>query len=306
MTSDQALVALLRLLKVRGYAFVTPTPRTHRIVLARPEPARPSLRDVFGWSRPFAADDVDADVLRLMEAGDILETRGERLASTLRVSSLGTDLFLHSAFPPSQEDAVFFGPDTYRYAALLAAELDPGTRGRLVDIGAGAGAGGLAAARIAPGAKIVLADVNTSALRLARLNAEAAGVEAELVESDGLDGVTGPIEVAIANPPFIAGSGGRTYRDGGDMLGARLSLDWARAAAKRLTPGGRLILYTGSAIVDGHDAFRQALAEAMTKEGCKLSYRELDPDIFGATLGREAYRQVERIAAIGAVAVKGG
>lgn len=306
MTPDQALVALLRLLKARDYAFVTPTPATHRIVLKRPAPARPTLRDIFGWSRPFARDDLDPEAMRLMEAGEILEPRGERFASAVRVSSLGPDLFLHSAFPPDREDAVFFGPDTYRYAALLAAELDPGTQGRLVDIGAGAGAGGIAAARIAPGARIVLADVNATALRLARLNAEAAGVEVELAESDGLEHVAGPVDVAIANPPYIAGSGGRTYRDGGDMLGAKLSLDWAKAAAKRLTPGGRLILYTGSAIVDGRDPFRKALAETMAAEGCMLRYRELDPDVFGGVLARDDYREADRIAAVGAVAVKGG
>lgn len=305
MSSDQALITLLRLLKARSYAFVTPTPETHRIILRRPSPARASLRDIFGWSRSFAAEDLDPELMGLMEAADILQKRGERFGSTVRVSSLGPDLFLHSAFPPDQEDTVFFGPDTYRYAALLAAELDPGIRGRLVDIGAGAGAGGVAAARIAPGARIVLSDVNPTALRLARLNAEAAGIEVELAESDGLEGVGGTIDVAIANPPYIAGSGGRTYRDGGEMLGAELSLDWAKAAAARLAPGGRLILYTGSAIVDGRDLLREALAEAMAAAGCMLRYRELDPDVFGSALASDDYREADRIAAVGAVAVKG-
>lgn len=306
MSPDDSLVALLRLLKTRGYEFVTPTPSTHRVVLERHGSLRPTLRDVLGWSRSFTPADLDPEVFGLMERAGIIERRGERLASTLRVSSLGPDLFLHSAFPPDDENAVFFGPDTYRYAALLAAELDPKAEGRLVDIGAGTGAGGLAALRIAPQTRVVLADVNPQALRLARLNAAAAGLEVEVVESDGLSGVAGPIDVAIANPPYIAGSAGKTYSDGGDMLGARLSLDWASAAAKRLTPGGRLILYTGSAIVEGRDGLRDALDRAMAADGCDLRYRELDPDVFGATLARGDYHHVDRIAAIGAVVIKNG
>ncbi len=40
-------------LRALEYRFVTPTPETHRRVLARRVPAH-SLRDVFGWSKPFA------------------------------------------------------------------------------------------------------------------------------------------------------------------------------------------------------------------------------------------------------------
>jgi hypothetical protein len=35
------------------------------------------------------------------------------------------------------------------------------------------------------------------------------------------------------------------------MHGAQLSRDWTIAAARKLAPGGRILLYTGSAITDG-------------------------------------------------------
>jgi hypothetical protein len=96
----------------------------------------------------------------------------------------------------------------------------------------------------------------------------------------------------------------RTYRDGGDMHGGRLSLDWAIEALERLSPGGRLLLYTGSAIVGGRDELREKLEEAAASGGHAIRYRELDPDIYGEELEGEAYRNVERIAAVGAVIEK--
>ena len=110
--------------------------------------------------------------------------------------------------------------------------------------------------------------------------------------------------VAILNPPYIADSAGRAYRDGGAMRGGELGLRLASEAAARLVPGGRVILYTGSAIVNGEDPFRTALEQAMAAAGCDLAYRELDPDVFGEELDEPAYAGVERIAAVGAVAVK--
>ena len=86
------------------------------------------------------------------------------------------------------------------------------------------------------------------------------------------------------------------------MHGAALSLDWARQAAVRLQRGGAFLLYTGSAIVDGEDRFKAALLE--TLGDFDVSYRELDPDVFGEELEREDYADVERIAVVGAVAVK--
>jgi uncharacterized protein YjeT (DUF2065 family) len=302
---DLVLLELLRVLKQGGYSFVTPTPDTHRKVTGWPH-RRPTsdLRGVFGWSLPFREGDLDAAVVDLMARGGVLERRGNRLSSRVRVASLGDNLFLHSAFPPKAEDAVFFGPDSYRFADLIAAEAPDTSPGLVVDIGAGSGVGGIVAGRLWPKARTMLADVNRNALRLAGVNAASAGVEVELVESDGLAAIDGPIDLALANPPYIGGSPGRIYRDGGDMLGGKVSLDWGLAAARRLAPGGRLILYTGSAIVDGQDGLRAALEQGLAAEGCQVAYRELDPDVFGGTLLHPAYWRVERIAAVACIATK--
>ena len=301
--AHDALVALLRALEAHGYGFVTPSPATHRRYLRRRR-GRPaaSLRDVFGWSLPFEAGLLPAPVREPAERAGILEQDGETGLHRVqvRVSRVAGRLLLHSAFPTDHEDSVFLGPDTYRFVHFLQNAIDPRAT-RLIDMGAGSGAGAIAAAALLPVATLSLIDSNPEALRLARANAEAAGVAVDTIEGTSLDAVPGEPDLVIANPPFIAGTSGRTYRDGGDMHGARLSLDWSVAAARRLAPDGRVLLYTGSAIVDGHDALRAALAERLPALGCALTYKEIDPDIFGEQLDAHGYESVERIAAIGAV-----
>jgi methylase of polypeptide subunit release factors len=301
--ADRALAALLRRLDALDYDFVTPTPATHERVVARADMEQASdLRGVFGWSLPFPPTLLPDDLTALLGAGGALSREGELCRSAVRVSRVAGLLFLHGAYPTDQSDSVFLGPDSYRFAGFVTARVARiGTVSRIVDMGAGAGVGGIVAGRLRPEAAVVLVDCNPKALRLARINADAAGVAVETVEAEGLDAVQGAVDLVIANPPFMLDEGGPAYRDGGPMLGARRSLDWAKAAAERLSPGGRMLLYSGSAIVAGRDALREALEEAVPAMGCSLDYAELDPDIFGEQLDLPAYRSVERIAAIGAV-----
>ena len=298
----QGLLRLLDLLKADGYRFITPTPATHRRVIRRPDKVHArSVRDVLGWSLPFAADVLPDALFDAMIEADVIRSTLRGLRATIRVSSLGDDLFIHSAFPPSDDDAVFFGPDTYRFADFLEQELRSGSKPEnVIDIGAGSGAGAVVAARLTEPKRLLLTDVSDKALDLARINLRAAGITAHYRRGDALEAVDEDADLIIANPPFIA-DGGRTYRDGGDMHGARLSLDWAIAGASRLRPGGRMLLYSGSAIVEGDDPLRSALQAQLPADDYTLSYRELDPDIFGEQLKEKAYRDVERIAAIGAV-----
>jgi methylase of polypeptide subunit release factors len=304
--ADEALLQLLRMLDTAGYHFVTVTPATHARIVGRADKAEArDLRDIFGWSLPFAPDVLPREMLHLLEQAGALAPDGTRLKSAVRVGRIHGKLILHSAYPPSDEDSVFFSPDTYRFAEFIRAEL-PRVSGvqRLVDIGAGPGTGAIMAAALLPGARLTLADINPLALRLAAINARHAGIEVELVDG-GIEAVRGPFDAAIANPPFMVDEEERTYRNGGDMHGGRLSLDWAIEALERLTPGGRLLLYTGAAIVGGRDELKEALEAAARAGGHAIRYREIDPDIYGEEMDEPAYRQVERIAAVGAVLEKG-
>lgn len=306
--NEKAALALLRALDELNFAFVTVTPETHKRVIARPDKKRArDLRDVFGWSLPFDRDVLPGKLFTALLMADLLERRGGSWKSMVRVSRIDGRLFLHSAFPTDEADSVFLGPDSMRFAAFLHAELEGAAKvRRLVDIGAGAGVGGIVAAGLAPDAAIELVDLNEKALGFARINAAHSGVEAAVYVSDGVEAVEPGFDLAIANPPFIIDEDGPAYRAGGGMKGAETSLDWALGAAEKLAPDGRLLLYTGSAIVDGRDALREGLEEAMAAHGCSVAYREIDPDIFGEELDKPAYAEVERIAAVGAVVVKRG
>lgn len=301
-SQDEALLALLHRLAERGYAFITPTPLTHARVVARTDRQRArSVRDVLGWSLPFRRGEIDGEVEALLDRAGVLHAEGAMLRSGVRVSSLHERLFLHSAYPTNDTDAVFFGPDSYRFADLIRSELSDGESLRMLDIGTGSGVGAIVAALARPNAQVSATDINPRALRFARINAAAAGVTIDAHHAPTLDPLDGVFDVVTANPPYIIDADSRLYRDGGGMHGAQLSLDMTRMALGRLAPGGRMILYTGSAIVEGDDALEQALAGEASARGFSLAYRELDPDVFGEELDQPGYADVERIALVAAV-----
>ena len=292
---------MLARLKELDYRFTAVTPATHGSVLARAHDGPATLRDVFGWNRPFRSEEIDASVLESMKAAEILRSSPEGLRSMLRVASLGEDLFLHSAFPTEGEDAVFFGPDTYRFARFIAQHL-PQAPGRVVDMGAGSGAGGLWVARLRPDARVVLVDTNEQALQLAAVNARACGREVELVLGGS---VPGSPDLVIANPPYMIDEDSRAYRDGGALFGGQVAADWTRDALGRLAPGGALLLYTGAAIVGGVSPLVTELARICAEAGASMECEELDPDVFGEELTKPPYAEVERIAALGIVVRRG-
>lgn len=300
--TDTALRDLLALLDARGYRFVTPTPATHARVIARAgrERAR-DVRDMLGWSLPFMPG-LDPAVETLLAKAGALERAGDGLIrSRLRVSSLHDRLFLHSAYPTEAEDSVFFGPDSYRFADLIAAELErqplaPGAH--VADMGAGAGVGGIVAGLAIRDARVTLTDLNAKALRLARINAAAAGVTVETVEAGTLEPVADPIDLAVINPPYIIDEKSRAYRDGGAMHGGEVPLEMTRMAAERIADRGRVLLYTGAAIVEGRNALCEAIGGIAEQMELCFSCRELDPDVFGEELAGPAYQDVERIALV--------
>lgn len=306
------LVDLGRWLTSQRYTFVTVTPLTHQRVLARRRPAEDAdLRDAFGWSRAFAPSLLPQALgQRLLQAGVLVTEPDGTWRSTVRFSALGQQLFSHSAYPTTAADAVFFGPDTYRFASLIteALRLRPLPRNaQILDMGCGGGPGGLVAGRLAqqagtPPAALVLADINLRALAHAEANAVLAGApQAQCVHSDLYASVEGDYDLIVANPPYLVDSASRAYRHGGGPLGGELSERILREGLPRLRPGGRLVLYTGAAMVRGRDPLRDSLSAIARQQGWPLAYGELDPDIFGEELDNPAHACTERIAAVGAV-----
>lgn len=304
-TSDAfgPLYALGHVLRQAGYSFVTPTPLTIDRVNSRPENAiARSLRDFFGWSRPGFPDLLPPAMMKLARHAGILEQRGSLVASKVRFSNLSGMLFVHSAFPTVNADSVFFGPDTYRFGGMierLVGDLVSPPRS-VLDLGCGSGVGGIVAAQNAANRPfVVLADINPVALHLARVNAHLADTRAVMLAADVCTAFGGSkFDLIISNPPYLRDSAHRYYRDGGGSFGEGLSLRILREGLRCLAQGGRLALYTGSAIVNGHDLFREQAAMVLAESGHVYEYNQLDPDVFGEELEGALYREVERIAVV--------
>ena len=299
----EPLLTLGWLLTTLNYRFTTVTPSTHSLINARSDNGiSRTIQDVFGWSRDFEPSVLPRQVFEAMYRADACRPIAGSLLwrPRVRFSTLGGLMFAHSAFPTVDQDAVFFGPDSYRFVRAIQAHASLAER--IVDVGCGSGVGGIALAKSGLSARpVVLADINPDALRMAAANAELASVRAETLHSDVLAGVRGEFDLVIANPPFLRDDAQRTYRDGGGAYGERLALRIIRESIDRLRSmprGGRLLLYTGAAIVEGEDTFLTAARGELARRGVLHSYEEVDPDIFSDELQRPAYAKVERIAAV--------
>lgn len=299
---DLTLLQLGRRLQADGYRFITPTPLTHQRVNQRDEgQVADTLRDVFGWSRPFEPGLLSADEQRQLQEAQVIDACDGRLKSRVRWSSLDDLLFVHSGYPTDAADSVFFGPDTYRFAQLIHAHLQQSFAPiqRAVDIGCGAGVGAILIARARREAQVLAVDINPAALRLTAINAALAEVaNVEVQASDVLQGTDGHFDLIVANPPYMADPAGRAYRNGGGSLGAGLSLRIVEQALNRLAPGGSLLLYTGVAMVDGRDPFFDTVVPRLDSARFAWTYRELDPDVFGEELLNPGYQRVDRIAVV--------
>jgi methylase of polypeptide subunit release factors len=316
MINTQATLRLAKHLKAESYQFVTTTPTSHaRVMLRSSDNTRVSARDIFGWNKPFKASSVDAELLSYIQAADICTEDNGWLKSKVRFSSLDDYLFMHSAYPTLEPDAVFFGPDSYRFAKLLKktiASLPTRQYNRIADIGTGSGVGGIVAASCLQHGyqELILTDVNPKALEYAKINATLASIDlaatdnVTFCQSDLYSEVKAPLDLIIANPPYLVDAKARAYRDGGGEFGGLLSSRIVLEGLPLLADGGAMILYTASAIVDGVDTFLASIEQALTEARLSYNYEEIDPDVFGEELEKEPYQHADRIAVVSLIVVK--
>ena len=300
--AGQALKGLLAYLATSRYRFTTITPASHaRVLLRDPTRTARSIEDVLGWSLPFSrmALPVLADYL---DAAGMLNEAGALCRSRIRVSSLDGDLYVHSAYPTDSCDAVFFGPDSYRFADFIKRELEREplqANARVLDIGTGTGVGAIVAGKAQSGLLITATDINPAALYFAKINAAHANVPINAVEAGKTGHRLDQFDLILINPPYIIDNERRAYRHGGGANGSGLALRLVQDALPHLNTHGKLLLYAGSAIVDGQDTLRRKLTQAAA--GLPVAYREIDPDVFGEELAGDQYRVVDRISLITAV-----
>ena len=100
---------------------------------------------------------------------------------------------------------VFSKGELDRGTELLLAAL-PELHGDVLDMGCGWGAIGVTLQKAFPDTHCTLCDVNLRALGLCAKNAENAGVQAEILESDGFAALVGrSFDTVVTNPPIRAG-----------------------------------------------------------------------------------------------------
>ena len=125
-------------------------------------------------------------------------------------------------------DAGVFSRDGLDRGTEVLLEALPGLHGRVLDLGCGWGAVGVALGKRYPDLEIVMTDINARAVELARRNLAANGVHAEVCQGDGFASVEGSFDAIITNPPIRAGKAviyGLFYQ-----------------AKARLAPGGALYI----------------------------------------------------------------
>lgn len=116
---------------------------------------------------------------------------------------------------------VFSKGETDRGTALLLDSLPETVSGRVLDLGCGWGAVGIAVNKNWPDTSVTMTDVNLRALELTRANADRNGVRVRCVESDGLAALAGEsFDWIITNPPIRAGKQvtERLYREAAEHL----------------------------------------------------------------------------------------
>ncbi|WP_347454363.1 class I SAM-dependent methyltransferase [Acinetobacter thermotolerans] len=304
-SQQQALLYLLTFLKQHNYQFTTITPLSHQRILNRKRhqaPQEMTLRDIFGWNLPFQKNDLDPELFAFLDQHFLLQKQGEHYSSLIRVSSLEDKLFIHSAFPTVEQDAVFFGPDTYRFAYHLKQHLMSQAQPfkRAVELCCGTSAAAVAIAKQYPNYdELIVADLNPKALFYSQINISFSSLKnINTVHSNLFLNIEGKFDLIFANPPYLIDPHQRHYRHGGHELdGCDLAFQIIKEGIQRLTPQGHLFLYTGVPISQSGNHFLQCLEELMTQQkNISWSYEEIDPDIFGEELEQPAYKYIERIA----------
>lgn len=307
LIQQRALLYLLNFLEKRHYRFTVITPLSHQRIFMRkknqPTELR-SLKDIFGWNLPFYPEDLDPQLFLILKNAHLIHIEQQHWLSAVRVASLDDQLFIHSAFPTVETDAVFFGPDTYRFYYHLKQYVlhHPHPVQRSVELCCGASPVAIAMSRLLTDtAEIFTADINPKALFYSQVNKMFSDIDnLHPTYSDLFSDLDGQFDLIFANPPYLMDVHERQYRHGGHTLdGTELAFNILKTGISRLRPQGSLFLYTGIAISHQGNRFLESVDEWIRDyPEFKYNYVEIDPDVFGEELDQPAYQHIERIAIV--------
>lgn len=204
-----------------------------------------------GWL--LAHDDalLSAEQLAMIEDGFVRRAAGEPFAYFAREKEFHG---LRLAVSPA---VLVPRPDTetlVEWALEVLTAPDAPALPRVVDLGTGSGAIALAIRHGWPPAAVTAVDCSAEALAVARLNAEALGLDVRCVRGDWWEPLAGSrFDLVVSNPPYIAADDPHlaalrheptlALTPGGDGLDAIRRI--VSGAAAHLTAGGWLLLEHG-------------------------------------------------------------
>ena len=153
---------------------------------------------------------------------------------------------------------------------------------RIADVGTGSGAIAIALAAACPEALIWATDVDARAVALARSNVARFGLAHRVFvrRGDLLDPVPAPVDLIVANLPYLAATSAARYPDlrdepfaavfaAGDGLGVYRRL--LASAPSKLAPTGTLLLQLHGHVVVAERVELRAFREALRRERDVLS-----------------------------------
>jgi 16S rRNA (guanine1207-N2)-methyltransferase len=139
---------------------------------------------------------------------------------------------------------------------LLVNTLTPHTKGKVLDVGCGAGVLAAVLASHSPKVRLTLCDVSAPAIEASRATLAANGLEGEVFASNVFSDVTGRFDMIISNPPFHDGL--QTSLEAAQQL--------IRGAVRHLGTGGELRIVANAflpypKVLDEIFGFHEVLAQ---------------------------------------------
>jgi release factor glutamine methyltransferase len=136
---------------------------------------------------------------------------------------------------------------------------------KIADVGTGTGAIALALKQERPDAIVVATDISPDALELAGENADANELDVRFVQGDLLQGVDGPLDLVVSNPPYVGAEEldglqpeVRDWEPRGALVDEGQTARLARAAQSVLD---------GWLVVEVHEDRAQVLSDELAKLG---------------------------------------
>lgn len=103
-------------------------------------------------------------------------------------------------------DAGVFSKKRVDFGSDLLINSIPEITGEILDIGCGYGAIGISLSSLFPSAKVTMIDINERAVDLTNRNIKLNSIKnAQVLQSDGFENITGSFDVIVSNPPIRTG-----------------------------------------------------------------------------------------------------